>query len=291
MRAPSKPGTQADEATIRTVITVLSTEEQAAGLHQPSGIGQRPKPISSEELSVSCSWKNSNSRKSSDTDFSDDLPKLDRTNVKSPPPGLTLQAKNKEKVGLHPEHHEDKSEQMLGKLLESISCTSPCTSPSSPSSVKSSKSPSSRPNLSVRYFIMKSSNLRNLEISQQKGIWSTTPSNERKLNRAFWESSAVYLVFSVQGSGHFQGFARMLSEIGREKSQEWGSTSLGGVFKVEWIRRENLPFQYAHHLLNPWNDNKKVQISRDGQELEPQIGEQLLLLWDRVPLGDKSIFH
>ncbi|XP_077318393.1 3'-5' RNA helicase YTHDC2 isoform X2 [Lithobates pipiens] len=223
MRAPSKPGTQADEATLRTMITVLSTEEQAAGLHQPSGIGQRPRPISSEELSVSCSWKNSNSRKSLDIDFSEDLPKLDRTNVKSPPPGLTLQAKNEEKVGLHPEHHEDKSEQMLGKLLESISFTSPCTSPSSPSSVK--------------------------------------------------------------------GFARMLSEIGREKSQEWGSTSLGGVFKVEWIRRENLPFQYAHHLLNPWNDNKKVQISRDGQELEPQIGEQLLLLWDRVPLGDKSIFH
>jgi len=51
---------------------------------------------------------------------------------------------------------------------------------------------------------MKSSNLQNLDISQQKGIWSTTPSNEQKLNRAFWESSLVYLIFSVQGSGHFQ---------------------------------------------------------------------------------------
>lgn len=51
---------------------------------------------------------------------------------------------------------------------------------------------------------MKSSNLRNLDISQQKGIWSTTPSNELKLNRAFLESSLVFLVFSVQGSGHFQ---------------------------------------------------------------------------------------
>lgn len=57
----------------------------------------------------------------------------------------------------------------------------------------------------------------------------------------------------------------MSSEIGREKSQDWGSTGLGGVFKVEWIRKESLPFQFAHHLLNPWNDNKKVQISRDGQ--------------------------
>jgi hypothetical protein len=57
---------------------------------------------------------------------------------------------------------------------------------------------------------------------------------------------------------------------------------------VEWIRKESLPFQFAHHLLNPWNDNKKVQISRDGQELEPQVGEQLLQLWERLPLGEKS---
>ena len=67
-----------------------------------------------------------------------------------------------------------------------------------------SKPPSPRPLSSVRYFIMKSSNLRNIELSQQRGIWSTTPSNELKLNRAFQESSLVFLVFSVQGSGHFQ---------------------------------------------------------------------------------------
>ncbi|NXN73420.1 YTDC2 helicase, partial [Himantopus himantopus] len=122
-----------------------------------------------------------------------------------------------------------------------------------------SKSPSPRPNRPVRYFIMKSSNLQNIDISQQKGIWSTTTSNEQKLNRAFWESSMVYLIFSVQGSGHFQGFAKMASEIGCEKSQDWGSAGFGGVFKVEWIQKESIPFQFAHHLLNPWNDNKKVQ--------------------------------
>lgn len=57
----------------------------------------------------------------------------------------------------------------------------------------------------------------------------------------------------------------MGSSIGCEKSQDWGSDGFGGVFKVEWIRKESIPFQFAHHLLNPWNDNKKVQISRDGQ--------------------------
>ncbi|NWU95670.1 YTDC2 helicase, partial [Upupa epops] len=122
-----------------------------------------------------------------------------------------------------------------------------------------SKSTSPRSNISVRYFIMKSSNPQNIDISQQKGIWSTTPSNEQKLNRAFLESSTVYLIFSVQGSGHFQGFGRMASEIGHEKSQDWGSAGLGGVFKVEWIQKASIPFQFANHLLNPWNDNKKVQ--------------------------------
>ncbi|KAM4810289.1 3'-5' RNA helicase YTHDC2 [Rhinophrynus dorsalis] len=291
MRAPSKPWSQADEATIRAIIAVLSTEEQAAGLQQPSGIGQRPRPMSSEELPLTSSWRTNNSRKSlADTEFADDPSNIDRTALMSPSPAFHQQAKLKDRGILHP-ILPDKTDQSPVKSSESSSYPSPCTSPSPPSSVKGPISPLPRSNVPVRYFIMKSSNLRNLEISQQKGIWSTTPSNERKLNRAFWESSMVYLVFSVQGSGHFQGFARMYSEIGREKSQDWGSTSLGGVFKVEWIRRENLPFQNAHHLLNPWNDNKKVQISRDGQELEPQVGEQLLLLWDRIPVGDKHIAH
>ncbi|XP_044131856.1 3'-5' RNA helicase YTHDC2 [Bufo gargarizans] len=291
MKAPSKPWSQVDEATIRAVITVLTAEEQSAGLQQPSGIGQRPRPMSSEELPISSSWKTNQSRKSSaETDFSDDLSNLDRT-IKSPSFTFSQQLKHKERVLQHPKRLEEKTEQLSARYPESSSYSSPCGSPSPPASIKTPKSSSPRPNLPMRYFIMKSSNLRNLDISQQKGIWSTTPSNERKLNRAFWESSCVYLVFSVQGSGHFQGFARMCSEIGLEKSQDWGSTSLGGVFKVEWIRKESLPFQQAHHLLNPWNDNKKVQISRDGQELEPQVGEQLLLLWDKVLLGDRSVSH
>ncbi|XP_073514156.1 3'-5' RNA helicase YTHDC2-like isoform X3 [Phyllobates terribilis] len=292
VKSPSKPWTQVDEATIRAVITVLTNEEQSAGLQQPSGIGQRPRLMSSEELPASSSWRTNHShRGSAETDFSDDLCSFDSRTIKSPPMTFSQQPKLKERVLQHPKRLEEKMQQMSAKFPEGSSHSSPCASASPPASIKSSKSPSPRPILPVRYFIMKSSNLRNLDISQQKGIWSTTPNNECKLNRAFWESSTVYLVFSVQGSGHFQGFARMCSEIGQEKSKDWGSTTLGGVFKVEWLRKDNVPFQLTHHLLNPWNDNKKVQISRDGQELEPQVGEQLLLQWDRVLLGDRSVCH
>lgn len=58
--------------------------------------------------------------------------------------------------------------------------------------------------LSLRYFIMKSSNIRNIEISQQKGIWSTTTNNENRLAKAFLENDVIILIFSVQGSGQFQ---------------------------------------------------------------------------------------
>lgn len=57
----------------------------------------------------------------------------------------------------------------------------------------------------------------------------------------------------------------MTSVISQESCQDWDFLGLGGVFSVEWIQKESLPFHCTQHILNPWNDNKKVQISRDGQ--------------------------
>lgn len=73
MRAPSKPWSQVDETTVRAIIAVLTSEEQSAGLQQPSGIGQRPRPMASEELPLAApTWRSINSRKSSaETEFSD----------------------------------------------------------------------------------------------------------------------------------------------------------------------------------------------------------------------------
>ncbi|KAF2987961.1 hypothetical protein EK904_006235, partial [Melospiza melodia maxima] len=265
MRAPSKPWSQVDETTVRAITAVLSAEEQSAGLQQPSGIGQRPRPVTCEELPLASTWKSANSRKSSTETELSDSSNAEKVSVKSTSPALHQPKKYKEKdLLLSKRSSDDRSAQSSVKPADSSSYSSPSASPSSPVSGKGCKSPSPRQNMPVRYFIMKSSNLQNIDISQQKGIWSTTPSNERKLNGAFWESSMVYLIFSVQGSGCFQGFARMGSAIGCEKSQDWGSAGFGGVFKVDWIRKESIPFQFAHHLLNPWNDSKKVQISRDG---------------------------
>nr|CAI5817910.1 unnamed protein product [Callosobruchus analis] len=55
--------------------------------------------------------------------------------------------------------------------------------------------------------------------------------------------------------------------------------ALGGVFKVDWVCRKELPFSNTMHLYNPWNDGKPVKIGRDGQEIEPRVAEELCRLF------------
>lgn len=55
----------------------------------------------------------------------------------------------------------------------------------------------------------------------------------------------------------------------------WGSS-----FKVEWIKKERLPFWRTRNLRNPWNQDREVKVSRDGTELEPSVGQRLLDEWD-----------
>ncbi|XP_014870965.1 probable ATP-dependent RNA helicase YTHDC2 isoform X1 [Poecilia latipinna] len=272
IRCPSKPWSQQDEAVIQTLVSVLGAEEQEAGLQQPTGIGQRPRPMTSEDGPRS-SGRNSKASSQLPSHNTNDKPRrmlssdLLKTNS----------------------HSRDEVSLAIKKLWDypSSSSSSSCSvtldgPPESPSGKLVLKSVSQKPTVSsVRYFIMKSNSIRNIEISQQKGIWSTTPSNETKLTQAFLANSFIILIFSVQGSGHFQGYARMTSVVSQESCQDWGFMGLGGVFSVEWIHKESLPFPFTQHILNPWNDNKRVQVSRDGQELEPQAGSQLLSLWER----------
>uniref|UniRef100_A0A493TAM6 RNA helicase n=1 Tax=Anas platyrhynchos platyrhynchos TaxID=8840 RepID=A0A493TAM6_ANAPP len=98
MRAPSKPWSQIDETIIKAIITVLSTEEQAAGLQQPSGIGQRPRPMSSEELPLASAWRSTSSRNSSaETELPDDSSNAEKILMKSMPPEFQPKKYNKKK--------------------------------------------------------------------------------------------------------------------------------------------------------------------------------------------------
>ncbi|KAL3684080.1 hypothetical protein R1sor_002102 [Riccia sorocarpa] len=137
----------------------------------------------------------------------------------------------------------------------------------------------------TRYFIIKSLNHHNIVKSIENGIWATQAMNEPVLNEAYETSKRVLLIFSVNMSGHFQGYAQMTSPIGRRRANVWtegneGANPWGGSFRVEWLRLHDLPFQKTVHLKNPLNSFKPVKISRDCQELTQEIGDELCGLID-----------
>ncbi|XP_027362405.1 uncharacterized protein LOC113870013 isoform X2 [Abrus precatorius] len=143
----------------------------------------------------------------------------------------------------------------------------------------------------IKYFIIKSLNYQNLRLSIEKGIWATQIMNEPILEEAFHNSGTVILIFSVNMSGSFQGYAQMMSAIGWRRDNVWSegsgkSNPWGRSFKVKWLCLNDLPFHKTLHLKNPLNDYKPVKISRDCQELSPDIGLALCELLDDKHVTD-----
>jgi len=71
-----------------------------------------------------------------------------------------------------------------------------------------------------------------------------------------------------------------------EEPPTWGEP-----FRLEWIKAERLPFYRTRHLRNPWNHDREIKVSRDGTELEPNVGQALLEEWDRaveMPSAEKT---
>ncbi|KAK9856085.1 hypothetical protein WJX84_005291 [Apatococcus fuscideae] len=144
----------------------------------------------------------------------------------------------------------------------------------------------------TRYFLLKSVSIDNIEKSVAEGVWATQKHNEEKLNKAFETSEAVHLIFSVNSSGFFQGWARMTSRIslGQRDRRDWeGRLAVGSSFEVEWQRRYDLVMRSCDHLINPWNENKPVRIARDGQEMPASIGKQLVDAIEQAAVADHVI--
>ncbi|GFY33088.1 3'-5' RNA helicase YTHDC2 [Trichonephila clavipes] len=273
MHAPSKVLTPADECVIRTIANVLIVEDQFLNLVQPTGIGQRPRPILGEYTSPV------HLRKPMPTSPSHRNPNYFNPNTSFNTSGLSC--------------YSDEMPMMSNTVGSSSnynpafsSCSpqrNPMSSPFNTSSLlqmasKQEFTPPCVTNSRIRYFIIKANTSRVVEVSMAKNIWAFTSTTERKLLSAIKEGKEVILIFSIQGSGHFQGFARFTPHLSDQRPPEFSAANLGTCYQIEWIKKANIPFQSTRHLQNAWNENRKVQISRDGQELEPSVGESLCKL-------------
>ncbi|EAU85874.2 hypothetical protein CC1G_02897 [Coprinopsis cinerea okayama7 len=80
----------------------------------------------------------------------------------------------------------------------------------------------------TRFFILKSLSEDDLALSVKNGLWATQKHNELLLDQAFRTAKDVFLIFSVNKSGEFYGYARMIGPIRRgEGTVTWASRSDG----------------------------------------------------------------
>jgi len=136
-------------------------------------------------------------------------------------------------------------------------------------------------NARLRFFVMRSVTLANIQTSVRQGVWATSRSNTDALRDAWAQCDHVVLIFSANESGHFQGYGRMASLPDRELATGlWGrmSNRLGENFKVAWIKQCMLPFAQTDNLRNGFNDDLPLRKSRDGQEVPVELAEVLVRL-------------
>lgn len=131
----------------------------------------------------------------------------------------------------------------------------------------------------TRYFLIKSFNEENVLRCIEDSTWTTQVHVGETLEEAFRTSKNVILVFSINKSKAFQGYARMESLPGSavvpswQKAINWESA---GAFKVRWLVISTTQFYLVSHLKNSYNENQLVLIGKDGQEIEEGCGSALL---------------
>ncbi|KAF9215682.1 hypothetical protein BGZ59_000651 [Podila verticillata] len=57
--------------------------------------------------------------------------------------------------------------------------------------------------------------------------------------------------------------------------------SWGIKFPIQWIHVHKVPFSKTARMYNPYYENREVKVSKDGTELEPSVGQQLMALFQK----------
>merc|ERR1719476_555112 len=107
-------------------------------------------------------------------------------------------------------------------------------------------------------------------MSHASGVWSFPPPTERKLSAAVAALNNVIVLFSVSGGGAFQGCALFSGQTATEGSRS-------GV-RLDWIAAQPVSFSIplVAGLTNAFDEGRRLQTARDGQELDPASASALL---------------
>ena len=121
-------------------------------------------------------------------------------------------------------------------------------------------------------------------MSHAAGVWSFPPPTERKLTAAVAASNVVVL-FSVSGGGAFQGCALFSGQTATEGSRSGVRSEHYNFFsksnpqvRLDWIAAQPVSFSIplVAGLTNAFDEGRRLQTARDGQELDPASASALL---------------
>lgn len=131
-----------------------------------------------------------------------------------------------------------------------------------------------------RVFIIKSYSEDDIHRSIKYSIWCSTEHGNKRLDAAYRSLNGkgpLYLLFSVNGSGHFCGVAEMKSVVDYNAyAGVWSQDKWKGKFEVKWAFVKDVPNNQLRHIRLENNDNKPVTNSRDTQEVPLEKAKQVL---------------
>ncbi|BES97417.1 HA2 [Nesidiocoris tenuis] len=256
----NRPLTMMEESVINTIVQVLNSEEHALKLSQPTGIGRRPH-LAGLGPDLQASGRN---------DMCDIASPDNLGSFGGNDPAHRLRNNNSPN-----KNHFERFNGNVKTLEENLSSLAV--------SLGSVELQRANCAASFRYFMIKAGQLKNLDLSIAHRVWSFLPVTQDRIVKAYKGGNTVILIFSIQGTNIFQGYARLAgdSPVAPELClPEMMTHQLNPPLPVEWIKRANIPHHAARHLHNAYNDYAKVQMGRDGQEIEPTAGEALCRLWE-----------
>ena len=139
-------------------------------------------------------------------------------------------------------------------------------------------------NLNSKFYVIKSFSEEDVHKSIKYGVWSSSKNGNLTLSNAFQTShdkgGEVYLFFSCNGSGRYDGVARMKTPCDFNKSFElWTQDGKWmGLFDVEWIFIKDVPFKEFKDIKITMKDGeiKPVSNSRDTQEIPFEQGKIMM---------------
>uniref|UniRef100_A0A803PHS6 YTH domain-containing family protein n=1 Tax=Cannabis sativa TaxID=3483 RepID=A0A803PHS6_CANSA len=135
----------------------------------------------------------------------------------------------------------------------------------------------------AKFFVIKSYSEDNVHRSIKYSVWASTPSGNKKLDAAYRDTKEkeqdipIFLLFSVNASAQFCGVAEMVGPVDFDNSVDyWQQDKWTGQFPVKWHIIKDVPNSQFRHIILKDNDNKPVTNSRDTQEVELQLGIDML---------------